>query len=204
MGTSVTSSSTISTVTGYKAVGVIQLGWNGDVSLPGFEYSVGNNSGSAITGRKVWDPTESADEINSGDVNISFAANPSGGTNGDVLTVEGGATGPLIYTGVTYGPISQVRIRAAVMYGYSIMNWKQIAAKFFKAGALIETITYDAIGVDTSNQDDPVEAEQILYITPTNNDNDQVVISAVANIELEYTDIPSPTAIFGQIFVFAN
>lgn len=196
----VTSSNSITSISGYRFYSGVRLGSNGD---PGgdFEYSTGNSSGISSIGRVVWDEDPET-EITSGDRSLSLSANAGGGTNSVAWTVQGGETVPIFYSG-TYGAIASVKIRVAATYAECHTLWSGIMVKFYKNGVLIETLTCNLIEVDTRGIEDPVAREQILTVTPTNSDNTKIEITASMKLEFVGLDIPDPNAVYSQAFVFA-
>jgi hypothetical protein len=73
--------------------------------------------------------------------------------------------------------------------------------RFYKNGALIETITYEHVIADTLNSSDESQ-EQVLTVTPTASDNTSVVVEGTIHLQLAGTNIPDPNIILGQIHIF--
>jgi hypothetical protein len=202
MPTTVTSGNTISSITGFKVTSSVRIGDNSEEVGGDYEYMVTAPGTNVVSSRRTWqlNPTET---IDSGLVPTKLEAQPGGGTNAAAWTVTGGVTVPLLVSTPTYGAITAVKVRAAVIFAECSMEWDDISAEFYKDGNLIETITYDAIGVDTTGMSDPVAREQILTITPNYNDHTKVIVNGNARLFLNGVEIPDPGAIFGQIYIFA-
>jgi hypothetical protein len=194
--------SSISNIIGYCAYAEVKYGSNGAAGgVP--EYGVGHDPSDTVTGRRVWDGNL-ADGLESGWINVELALEPGGGANDVKWTVFGGTPNPVFYSGVTYGTIVQVRVRAAVQAPVQ-MQWRSVTVKFYKNGTMVDSFTRRAgPEVDRRSYPTPVAAEQVLTVVPAAADNDKVVVTgqvrlhAPAGISLQATDL------FGQVFVDTN
>lgn len=200
MSASATSGTSATSISGYKVAAGARVGSNGQEDGD-WEYFVRGTSGSSImTGRRVWDQ-DPGDEINSSTVVTQLAAQPGGGSGGVAWTVTGGETVPLSYSSASYGAISSVKIRALASFPGCLFEWTSVSVKFYKNGALVETIPYESIIADTREQSNP--REEIVTFTPTNADNTKVVVEATMQLIYGGADIESPDAVSGQVYIFA-
>jgi hypothetical protein len=190
----------ITTITGYAAVGEARYGSNG--AIPGTpEYDVSDSNGNSVDGRLTWYSGTGA--FDSGKVQTTFDAEPGGGSNGVNWTVQGGSVSPVTLTSATYGSIQKVEIVAAVQMPAS-MTWSSVQVSFYKAGSLIEQYTRrTGPSVNLIGNSPPVAAEQILTVTPSQNDNDKVVVTGYIELACAAGSTPGANDIFGQVFLFA-
>jgi len=87
----VTSSNSITSISGYKFYAGLRLGSNG-ADGGDYEIMVGDPSNVTATARKTWDVDPNDDKIISDNVGIDLVANAGGGTNAVSWTVQGGVT----------------------------------------------------------------------------------------------------------------
>ena len=192
------------TITGYCLVAEVMFGCNGDPNGSDPEYRVANAAGGNVEGRRQWDANLN-DGLNSGNVNLSLIAEPGGGTNGVKWSVAGGETFPLIFSGVTYGAIAEVKIRAGVAGPGLQMKLSGLVVKFYKNGAMTQRCVLSASAdANTLGMSASGSVESTISVSPLNANNDRVVVSGVGLLKSDAGVIPGPTDILGQIFVFAS
>ncbi len=186
-------------------VGEVRVG-NNSLNTTQFEYDAGHNtSGDFVTGQRVWD-ANLADGFDSGQVAIQLVGNPGGGANGVSFSVQGGSVDPLNYSGVTYGTIQKVEVRAKVAAGGLRLTFSDLIVRFYKAGVLVETINVpaqDTPVASTWDTSSPASALFVVRITPENADPDKVVVDANVRLESQSTTLPHASWINGQILVAA-
>lgn len=200
MSTSVSSSSSTTTMTGYAVFSAAEAGSNGEVSgTP--EYRVGTSATNYTYGRRVW-TNDMSQGLDSGDVAVSLVANPGGGTNGVVWTVSGGGTVPLYYSGASYGNISQLKVVAGVRTAGAKVAITSLFVRFYKNGSLIETIQCGNVEADTLDSSSDTQ-EQIMTITPTASDNTKVVIECDVRLILQAEAISNPDDLYSRFFVYS-
>jgi hypothetical protein len=196
----------ISTITGHRALAEVRFGSNGDLNAFDAEYRVGEGNGTWQEGRRTWD-ADLSDGLWSDSVDTTFIANPGGGTSGIAWSVIGGVTDPLSLTGVTYGAITSVKLRAAVTGAGMRMRWSSVLVNFYKNGTLQQRRNMPPSQWPDANTlslsvSDPVE--RILTVTPSASDNDMVVITASVALTANTGIALGAGHIFGQIFLFAS
>jgi hypothetical protein len=176
----------------------MRYGSNGSIGSPP-ELTLGHNGGSTTTGRITWDVSDNT--FDSGQVDFILTIPPGGGSlHADTLSVANAITNPISYSQTTYGAISAVQIEAGVQIN-AAAAFSDLIVQFYKNGSLIETFTQSAgPSVDTSTASDPVAA-QVLIVTPTNSDNDKVVITGKVQLQAPDGTFPDVDDIFAQIFV---
>jgi len=194
----------ISTISDYCVYADAEFGGNGDESGEP-SYDCGSSDSDNVYGYITWD-SDLSDGLDSGTRTLSFQA-LEGGSNGVEWNVQGGSAGTLQFTDQTYGAIQSVKIRAAVILQGCKCTLSGIVLKFYKNGSLVETITLTSATnpvADTRADDAPDEREQITTITPTNSDNTKLVVTGNLRLEAVEGDLPGPSDLQAQIFVFAN
>jgi len=198
---SLNSSSSISDITGYCVCAEAWAGSNGQ-SGDTPELIVENSIGTSVNGSRVWD-TDLSNGLDSAWVGVIFSAAAGGGDSADQWSVAQGTPSPLVFSKVTYGSIQQVRIRAAVQAPAKAM-WQFITVAFYKGGVQTESLTPRRCPqVDTTLVSPPIAAEQILTVTPSNNDNDSVTIAGQVRLVNLATTPPNSDDMFCDVFVDA-
>jgi len=197
-------SSSISDIEGYSFFGSIMYGDNGDPEgMP--EYVVGNSDTNNIDGFITW--TDDPDNgVDTNDIPFSLTGNPGGGSNGVVLDLNGGVSGPLTFTGASYGAIQNVKIQAGVTLAGCKMSFNSLIVEFYKSGTQTESVTLQVADnpvADATNATDPVAVQQLTIVTPASQTNDKVVITGSVQLYAKAGVYPGETDIFGDIYVFA-
>ena len=96
--------------------------------------------------------------------------------------------------------IDYIDIRT-VAKSQSAMLWSNAAVLFYKHGVLTQQIDLGSFGADTMLI--PGVKEQLLHVTPTNTDNDKVVVSGMVKITAPAGAYPAENDIFSQILIYA-
>jgi hypothetical protein len=179
-------------------------GDNGDPEgMP--EYVVGSSDTNNIDGFTTW--TDDPDNgVDTSDVAFSLTGNPGGGSNGVILNLEDGASGPLTFTGASYGAIQNVQIQAGVTLAGCKMSFNSLIVEFYKSGTQTESVTLSVADnpvADATNATDPVQVQQLTIVTPASQTNDKVVITGAVQLYANAGVYPGETDIFGDIYVFA-
>ena len=168
MSVTTSTSSSISDITDECFFAEVKVGDNGDTSgVPG--YDVGTEADQAV-GFVTWD-ADLSDGFDTQQVNVELDVTAGGGTDGVAWSVTGGSADPLNFSGVTYGSIQSVKIRAAVQAPDMQMTWSQVVLTFIKGTTTEETITLTSAQlpqVSTIGESGPIAAEFIATITPPN------------------------------------
>lgn len=197
---STTSSSTISDISIYCGFAEARFGSNGATDGDA-EVELGAVNQSPASGRRTWDSNLS-DGLAVGPLIVQFTAEAGGGSNGLKWSVAGANPSPLQYSGVTYGNITKVRIRAAVQTT-AMVQWTQVQVRFYKNGRLNESYVASSAGpaVNTSNSTAPVTAEQILDVVPDLSGNTKVIVSAYIEFASPQGVYPGVNDLFAQVFI---
>jgi hypothetical protein len=196
---SITTNNSISTISDFCFYAEALVGGDGGSGGPP-EYDVGVAADNNSTGSITWDGNY-VNGFDSGWIPVELVVSAGGGTGGLRWLVTSGSPDLITYDGVTYGTIQQIRIRAAVQAPAKFL-WRGIAVQFSKAGTVTDSFSLrTGPQVDKTGATPPVAQEQILTITPAASDNDAVTISGQIRLVNAATTQPSPTAMFGQIYV---
>jgi hypothetical protein len=197
-------SSSISDIEGYSFFGSIMYGDNGDPEgMP--EYVVGSSDTNNVDGFNTWtqDPENGVD---TNDIPFDLTGNPKGGSNGVVLNLQNSESGPLTFTGASYGAIQSVQIQAGVTLAGCRMTFTGVTVTFYKSGTETDSVTlqagYNPVA-DATSATDPVAVQQLTIITPASQTNDMVVITGSVQLYANAGVWPGETDIFGDIYVFA-
>ena len=199
-GTTTTSSS-VSTITGYCVVAEARFGSNG--AAPGTpEVSVGSGGTDVLQTSRVWDSVP-ADGIDSGPVAVLASAEKDGGANGVSWYVAGAAVAPLVYVGRTYGAISKVVVRAAVRVNGQA-EWSELQVRFFRLGRQTDSyVLASGPAVDTT-AGPGATAESVLTVTPGLGTNTKVTVSGYVRLACGEEVVPGPGDLFAQVYVYAD
>jgi hypothetical protein len=194
----ITTSTTISDVTGYCCIGETRYGSNGgNDGTP--EWDTGSVS-DQTTGRMKWadDPDDGFD---TGLLNTELATSPNG-AEGIVFALQASPDSPLLYAPLTFGSIGNVLVRAGAQIT-STVRWGNVLVTFYKAGTETESYEYGTT-FEVSTTDDSPTGEAMLTVVPEFEDNDQVTIQGSIEMILPAGYYPGPDDMFNQIYVFAT
>jgi hypothetical protein len=200
----------LSDVTGYCIFGLVRVGSNG--AVPGTpECATGKSASSQSTGRRAWD-SNLLDGLDSGWLPVTLTLNASGNATGGVEWVVG-ASGSLTttnYSGAKYGEILSVTLRAAVDGAGRRMSFRNTVVGFFTNqtdASPDEAITLSTGSnpvASTVGQSDPIDAEQIVEISPDGSGYVKIVVAAEVRLECVDHNLPGSQGIVGQVFVFTS
>jgi hypothetical protein len=131
----------LTAITGFCARAGARWGSNGVVLGEG-ELYVGRSSLDDQVARRTWasDPTAGFD---TGEIDTEFEGAVGGGTGGVIWTVQGGATVPVGYSGVTYGSIVRVKVRCAVQSDGLEVAWSELLLQCYSGGNLVDEVALD-------------------------------------------------------------
>jgi hypothetical protein len=186
--------------------GGVQVGSNGSGGgSPGVVLGQGSNPSTANV---TWDNNPS-DGFDSGWVAVQMTASAGGGTNGVTCSVAqpNGTTTTVDYSGATYGTINTVQVQAAVSASNMTVTFRSVVVQYYQGDTLIQTIVLpDACApvADTTGPGAPSSASEVSNLPPSSPGNTKVVITAQVRMQSPQTTPTPPTAITGQIFIFAN
>lgn len=194
--------STVSDPTGFCAFAEAKYGTNGDVSGATPEVAVGHDASDALTARRVWDANPS-DGVDSGWVAATLVAEVGGGSAGVKWTVNG-AGGTLTYTGVTYGNIGTVRVRACAQVRGQV-RWRNAKIEWYRGTRRIEWTADRAAGPEVDTRTGTAtEAEQIWQAVPTGTTHTRLVVSGEFSLACPEGVVPGPEDLFVQVLVDAT
>jgi hypothetical protein len=186
--------------------GGVQVGSNGSGGgSPGVVLGQGNNPSTA---NPTWDSNPS-DGFDSGWVTVQMTASAGGGANGVTYSViqPDGTTTDVSYSGASYGTINTVQVQAAASAGNMKVSYRSVVVQYYQGDTLVQTIVLpDACApvADTTGAGAPSSASEVSDLPPGSPSNTKVVVTAQVRMQSPQTTPPPPTAITGQIFIFAN
>jgi len=192
---------------GHCVVAAAWVGSNGPGNDP--ELGVGKTlGGDWSVGHVTWD-ANLANGFDSGWVNVQLTLEAGGGANNVRWTASpGGVAVQLPYSGVTYGAITKVQVRASASGPNRRMSWASLQVRFLRAGTEVDSIAIPAEcwPVASTFGGGPGASDQrIIQITPAlNSDPDKVIVSGSVRLESQATTLPGPDAVNGQIYVYAD
>jgi hypothetical protein len=185
--------------------GGVQAGSNGSGGgSPG--VVLGDGSG-ASTANVTWGHSPSG-AFDSGWVTVQMTASPGGGTGGvtyNVTQPDGTPTG-VSYSGASYSTINTVQVQAAVSAGGMKVSYRSIVVQYYQGDTLVQTYVLPdecAPVADTTGPGAPSSASEVSQLSPGSPSNTKVVVTAQVRMQSPQSN-PPPTAITGQIFIFAN
>jgi hypothetical protein len=156
----ITTSTTITDITGFCCIAETRYGSNGDNDgTP--EWDVGSASGQT-TGRMKWADNPD-DGFDTGLLDAELATSP-GGAEGIAFALQASPDSPLIFPDVTYGSIGNVLVRAAAQIT-SQVGWSNITVSYYKNGNPTETYRYGGTFKVSTTDENPT-AQVLLTVVP--------------------------------------
>ncbi len=144
-----------------------------------------------------WDPNPD-DGIESESHEVALSINADGAGSGS-WKVD--SDSPASFSVASSGTIHQVAIRAAVMGSQMEMDWADVEVDFYQHGKLVETVVPAAPTVSTMDSTNNDPAESVVMVTPTNGNDDGVVVTGSVRLKAAQGTYPGPSDIFGQVLV---
>jgi hypothetical protein len=179
---------------GYAIVADLRCGDNALDGVP--ELGLESSSNEQVTADNVWD-ADPSDGFDSGWVNVEVDWNANGeidfNVNGTVISYNGGP----------YDDFYGFVLRSGVSAADSTVAFRNVSAQFFHSVNGIDLaqvgVTDDAVATTAGNAQP--DAESIVVTVP----NGGGIKSArlFAQVRMQSPDLPNPTDLFGQIFIYA-
>jgi hypothetical protein len=153
--------------------------------------SVGDMNGDYIT----WD-NDYSNGFDTGSVPFSFNATSSSGTS---LSVNASPWTSL--SSASFNTVQSVEIVAGVQIPGEAV-WSNIAVTFLKDGVAQETVSIaNGPHVDTRTTPNNPNREQVLYVSPSRTDCNQVRVGGVIRMDTSSGVIPGPSDIFCDVAI---
>jgi hypothetical protein len=186
---------------GYSVYAELKVGSNGtDEGVA--ETAAGDAAGTSGFGHTTWDE-DVADGVDSDWVQVSLVAGPSG------VTWTVGNQAPVHVADSVTGDILSLKVRAAVMGGDRQTSWRDLVASFYDSGdstAPSEQVTLSRAGnpvASTIGAAEDAEADKSSDIWPDGSGYKMVKLTASVRMQTLQPGIPSPEAVFGQVYLYA-
>jgi len=188
---------------GFACFGTVQVGSNGAANgQPEVLCGGANTAGSDVqTGRITW-CDDLSNGFDSGWVSVCLTASAGGGNGAVTFAVAGANPDPVVYSNATYGKISAVQVSSAVNAAGMKISWKQIVAKFYYQGNLVDTEPLpDPCQPVADTTSGGTSANQVVVINPAAQ-ADSVVVTGLVRLQSNGNTLPNPQDIVGQIFAY--
>jgi hypothetical protein len=188
---------------GYSIYAELKVGSNG-TNEGVAELVAGNATGGTAYGSTTWDDNVS-DGVDSDWVQVQLVAGPSG------VTWTVGDQPPVQVAGSVFGDVLALKVRAAVSGGDRQTSWRDLVASFYLDG---DTSQPAAEQLTLARARNPVastigaapdaEADQVVDITPDGYGYQTVALTASVRIQSLGDMLPSPDALFGQVYLYTS
>ena len=178
-----------------RAYAVVRYGDNGPANGPDAEVLLGGPSG-GVSARKDWTIGTNANGDWEGWGTLRMEAHAGGGSAGVFLDVEGASDDALLYTGDTYGQITDVTLDALSSVAGGSVQFEAIDIAFYNGTTKVDEFTADdgAAAAGSSNG----LVQQIQNVSTTNF-ADSVIITAQVRYTCPTSYYPDPSDLFGKI-----
>jgi len=187
---------------GYSVYAELKVGSNGsDEGVA--ETAAGDAVGNSGFGHTIWDE-DVADGVDSGWVQVSLVAGPSG------VTWTVGNQAPVHVADSVTGDILSLKVRAAVMGGDRQTSWRSLVANFFDSENSTSPSEQVAIGragnpeASTVGAASDAEADRTADIWPDGSGYKMVQLTGSIRIQSLQAGLPNPESVFGQVYLYAS
>ena len=195
----------VPTYTGYSLYAELKVGANG-TNEGVSEFAVGSAQGETGFGNTIWDDNVS-DGVDSDWVKVKLVADPTG------VTWAVGDRSPVRLTATSvFGDSLSMKVRAAVNGGGRQTSWRDLVVSFY--GSRDSDLSQPAEELNLSSSSTPEAStfgsapdatdDRVIDIVPDGMNYQKVMLSASVRIESLAGVIPSPDAMFAQVYVYSS
>lgn len=180
---------------GYSAYGEAIVGSEGDTwGTP--DIDTGDASGNDSYAYLMWGGDTDNGGLDTGNLPFCFEGNLATGL--DTLSIDGTS---ISYQGSSSSSkMGSVDIRGGADVPAQV-SLENIAVSFYQGGALQETQNVPNISVDTTAPGSSGTEEEVLTVTPSSSNDNDVVVTGTLRMAAPDGTYPGPTDIFCQVFV---
>ena len=179
-----------------QAYFLAQYGDDGPANGGDPELLLGGPS-SDLSDRITWDAGTFEDGAWQGWSNFAVDANAGGGSAGFELDSPGATSRDLVYTGDTYGRITDISFSAESDLADATIEFENVDVEFYSGGKLVDTYQADT-GAQATAADDGTTAQQIVDVSPSTF-ADSAKITFQVRMLVPSGDYPGPTDLQAKI-----